>query len=228
MSSPTFRSVRRAFLAGAIVLAPLAVTVWVFSWLIGVIGGPGRQIFERLLPESWFEGNEWLWTLVAAVLALLCVTVLGYLSSYVAGRFLLGQTERIMQRVPLIGAVYKTSKQIIATFSAERRAVFEKVVLIEFPRPGCYAIGFLTSREPSEMAAASGEELWNIFVPTTPNPTSGFLVLLPRRAVTELRMSIGEGMKLIISGGAVVPPWPPAEATAADPEATASIPSARD
>ena len=86
--------------------------------------------------------------------------------------------------------------------------MFERVVLVQFPRPGSYAIGFLTGRLRSEMQDATGEELWNIFVPTTPNPTSGFLILLPRREVQELTMSIGDGMKLIISGGAVGPAWP--------------------
>ena len=108
MPSPQFRSIRSAFLSGAIVLAPLAVTLWVFKQLVEFIGGPGRQLFSYFLPEDVFGRAPWLWTLLAAVIVLLVVTLLGYLSRYVATKFLLGQTERVMQRVPLIGAVYNT------------------------------------------------------------------------------------------------------------------------
>ncbi len=218
MTQNTVRSVRRAFLAGAIVLAPLAVTVWVFVKLISFIGGPGQKLFEYILPEALFQRTEALWTFVAAVIVLILVTLLGYLSRYVAGKFMFSQAERVMRRVPLIGAVYNTSKQIIETFSVQRRAVFEKVVVVPFPRPGSYVIAFLTNRVRTEAHEVTGEDLYHVFVPTTPNPTSGFLILVPSRDVHELQMSIGEGMKLIISGGAVVPTWPRA------PAATASVP----
>lgn len=209
MAQDSVRSFRRAFFAGLIVLTPLAVTLWIFAQLINFMGGPGRKVFEQVLPEELFRGTEWLWTLASAIIVLVLITLLGYVSRYVAGKFLLGQAERMMQRVPLIGAVYNTSKQIIETFSVQRRAVFEKVVLIPFPRPDCYAIGFLTNRVSSEASEVTGEDLCHVFVPTTPNPTSGFLVLVPSRDVKELNMSIGEGMKFIVSGGAVVPVWPP-------------------
>lgn len=115
-----------------------------------------------------------------------------------------------MNRVPLINAVYNTVKQIVQTFSTQRRAVFEKVVLVPFPRTGVYAIGFLTNRARGEAQARTAEELWNVFIPTTPNPTSGFLIMVPRRDIIEMDMTIGDGMKVIISGGGVVPEWPEA------------------
>jgi uncharacterized membrane protein len=87
--------------------------------------------------------------------------------------------------------------------------MFQRVVLVEFPRPGLYSIGFVTSETVGEAQAKTKETVINVFVPTTPNPTSGFLVLVPREKVTELSMSVAEGMKLVISGGAVVPPYPP-------------------
>ena len=231
MAQETVRSIRRAFFAGAIVLTPLAVTVWVFMQLINFLGGPGRRVFERRLPEELFVGNEWLWTVAAALIAVVLITLLGYLSRYVAGKFLLGQAERVMQRVPLIGAVYNTSKQIIETFSVQRRAVFEKVVLIPFPRDGCYVLGFQTNQVRSEASEAVGDDLCHVFVPTTPNPTSGFLVLIPTRDVREMKMTIGEGMKFIVSGGAVIPPWPPpadAAARANDLRTTIVPPAAGD
>jgi uncharacterized membrane protein len=89
--------------------------------------------------------------------------------------------------------------------------MFNKVVLVEFPRKGCWTIGFLTNTVQGEAQAKSDRDVWTVFVPTTPNPTSGFLLMLPRSEIVELDMPVGEGMKMIISGGAVVPPWPAVE-----------------
>lgn len=210
MSHPLLKSVRNAFVAGVIVLTPLAVTVFVFNWLVGMVGGNYRDVFFVFVPEEFLKRRELIpvWNFLATVIVLLLVTLLGYLSRLVVARFFLGQAERLMNRVPLINAVYNTVKQIVETFSAQRRAVFEKVVLIQFPRPGMYAIGFLTSPTRGEPQARTSADLWNIFVPTTPNPTSGFLIMVPREEVVELDMTVGEGMKVIISGGGVVPPWP--------------------
>ena len=102
--------------------------------------------------------------------------------------------------------------QIVDTFGTQNKNLFNQVVLVEFPRPGIWAIGFLTNKTQGEAQAKTAEEVWTVFVPTTPNPTSGFLILFPAREITPLEMSVGEGMKMIISGGAVVPPWPAVKA----------------
>jgi uncharacterized membrane protein len=115
--------------------------------------------------------------------------------------------ERLLHTLPVVNTVYNSVKQIIETFSTQNRAVFQKVVLIQFPREGVYAIGFLTSSSRGEIRSQTDKPLKNIFIPTTPNPTSGFLVMFPEDQVKELEMSVGEGMKFIISGGAVVPEW---------------------
>lgn len=146
---------------------------------------------------------------MAATLAvLLFVTLLGYLSQYVFGKFFLSIVERTIQRIPAIGAVYNSVKQIVATFGTQNRNLFSKVVLVEFPRPGMWVIGFLTSKTQGEAQLRTTADVWTVFVPTTPNPTSGFLVMLPAASIVELEMSVADGMKMIISGGAVVPPWP--------------------
>ena len=111
----------------------------------------------------------------------------------------------MLDRVPFINTVYRTVKQIVDTFGQQEKAVFQEVVLIEYPRKRCYVLGFLTSTAMGETQANTGEHIVNIFVPTTPNPTSGFLLMLPEEDITRLKMNIAEGMKLIISGGAVVP-----------------------
>lgn len=210
MIHPLFKSIRAAFIAGIIVLAPLTVTLYVFRWLVKVVGGSYRDYFFYFVPVELLRRRELVlvWDVLATFIVLILVTMLGYLSRYVVARFFLAKAEQIMNRVPLISTVYGTVKQIVDTFSMQRRAVFERVVLVPFPRTGVYAIGFLTSRARGEAQSRTAEDLWNVFIPTTPNPTSGFLIMVPSHDIIEMDMTIGEGMKVIISGGGVVPPWP--------------------
>ena len=114
--------------------------------------------------------------------------------------------DRALGAVPLINSVYNTAKQIVQTFSTQKRAVFQKVVLVQFPRAGTFAMGFLTGQAAGEIPArADAGTLTNVFIPTTPNPTSGFLLMLPYNDVIPMQMSVADGMKTIISGGAVTP-----------------------
>lgn len=198
---------RNAFFTGALLLAPLIVTVLAFAWIIDAVGGTFRPLYMRMLPEP-LQNIPYLWELLATGVVILLVTALGYLSRYVFGKMFLSMTERAVQRIPGLGAVYNSVKQIVATFSTQNRNVFSKVVLLEFPRKGTWAIGFLTNKAQGEAQTLAGAEMWTVFVPTTPNPTSGFLVLVPREELVELEMTVGDGMKMIISGGAVLPPWP--------------------
>ncbi len=115
----------------------------------------------------------------------------------------------MLHKVPLVRGVYFTVKQVMETFSLKQQ--FHGVALVEYPRKGCYSIGFMTGTLSGAAVNLSGKFV-TVFVPTTPNPTSGFLLMLPRHEVLELEMSVGDGMKMIISGGAVVPPWPTTDA----------------
>jgi uncharacterized membrane protein len=148
---------------------------------------------------------------LATLVVIVLITTLGYLSHYVFGKVFLSLIERLLQNIPGVGAVYNSVKQIVATFGSERRNLFSKVVLVQYPRVGCWSLGFLTNTVQGEPQAKAGADIWTIFVPTTPNPTSGFLLMLPRSEVIELEMNTGDGMKMILSGGAVVPPWPAVE-----------------
>lgn len=203
-------SLRTAFLSGLLLLAPLAVTWFVFSWLIEKVGGGFRPIFFFYLPEalSGYPGVGLVLDVLTTIVVVAFITILGYVSRYVISHYFGQLTERMIHTIPGIGTVYRTVKQIVNTFSAQKRAVFEKVVLIEYPRAGSYGIGFLTNKAQGEVQARTDEEVWTIFVPTTPNPTSGFLILVPREQITMLDMSVGDAMKLVISGGTVSPPWP--------------------
>lgn len=205
---------RNAFISGALMVAPLVVTIWAFRTIIDVVGGTFRPLYESYLPES-LQRLPFFWDLVATGVVILLVTLLGYLSNYVFGKYFLSIGERLIQRIPGVGTLYNSVKQIVATFGAQNRNLFSKVVLVEFPRKGTWVIGFLTNKQQGAPPGLTGGESWTIFVPTTPNPTSGFLILVPQLDVVEREMSVGDGMKMIISGGAVIPAWPP-EVTAAE------------
>lgn len=197
---------RNAFISGALLLAPLIVTVWAFTQIIALVGGPVRLLFFDRLPGS-LRDLPFLWDVVSTVIVVLIVTLLGYVSRYVFGKYFVSIGERFMLSIPGVNAVYNTVKQIVDTFGTQNRNLFNKVVLVQFPRAGVWSLGFLTNKAQGEAQIKTAIEAWTVFLPTTPNPTSGFLLLLPRHEIVELDMTVGEGMKMIISGGAVVPPW---------------------
>ncbi len=215
-----FASLRRAFLSGVILLAPLGITLFVFNELILKIGRSFKaKIFFPVPDHILFDPELTLfWDLTATIIVVFLVTLLGFLSRYFVAKYLWSIGERLLHNLPVINTVYNSVKQIVDTFSSQNRAVFEKVVLIQFPRNGAYAIGFLTGESKEEILSKLDKPLHNIFVPTTPNPTSGFLVMIPPEDIQVLDMTVGEGMKFIISGGAVVPEWKAAPTLAEETE----------
>jgi len=208
-----FRSIRNSFIAGIVVILPLGVTIIAINFLLDRLGTPASNLLFFYLDKEWRSlpivsvGLE----VISVVFVFLLITLLGYGSRFFVGRMLLTSMERLLDRVPLINTVYRTVKQIADTFGQQNKAVFQETVLLEYPRAGSYAIGFLTSNARGEIQEKTGEHLINVFVPTTPNPTSGFLLMLPQAEITSLNMSVADGMKLIISGGVVVPPYTAAE-----------------
>ena len=202
------RKFRNAFLTGLLIFLPLGTTIFVLNFLLDLFKDPVTKLsFELgLSEESFFFGMETLLAALGLLLGIFGLTLLGFLSNYVLGRFFISTTERFLDKVPFLSTVYRSVKQIVETFGRENRAVFKAVVLIEYPRKDCWVLGFLTGDSSSDTEDIAGKKLSNVFVPTTPNPTSGFLLLLPREDVHFLDMSVGDGMKMLISGGAVVPP----------------------
>ena len=215
-----FRSIRNAFFTGIIAIFPLGVTLFVVGFLLDKLGTPASSFFFQNVDPSLKESDLLVFLMEAvsvfAVFAL--ITLLGYFSRFFLGRMMLNAFEQLLHNVPFINTVYGTVKQIVTTFSEQKKAVFQEVVLIEYPRKKCYVIGFLTSKAKGETQAATGEKIVNIFVPTTPNPTSGFLLMLPENDITRLKMSVADGMKVIISGGAVVPPEQDQPVTVTNPK----------
>lgn len=202
-----FRSLRNAFITGVVVILPLGVTIIVISFLLERLGTPASNFFFWYLDPDWRDlpAVELMLKFISVAVVFLLITLLGYLSKFFIGKIMLNSIERLLDRVPIINTVYRSVKQIVDTFSQQEKSVFQEVVLIEYPRPRCYVLGFLTGTAKGEAQKVTGEHIVNIFVPTTPNPTSGFLLMLPDSDVTRLEMSITDGIKLIISGGAVVP-----------------------
>ena len=204
-------------------LLPIAVTLVVVRWLLTQVGGSFRDYFFFYVPTKWLDNPSLsiLWDLAATLIVVVLITLLGFFSKWVLGRYFGGVAERFISNIPGVSAIYSTVKQIVTTFSSSKRSVFQKVVIIQFPRKGVYAIGFVTNDAQGEIQAKTAENILTIFVPTTPNPTSGYLALVPKAEVIELDMSIGDGMKLVISGGAVTPPYPyaPPVAVVNPPEA---------
>ena len=204
---------RRGFISGIIIFAPLGITVFVFEWIFRNAGGILRPLFQGHLPE-WLLPGSFIWDIVATLVLMALITVLGLVSHYFFGKWLIGLIDRVMHDIPGVKTVYGAVKQIIDTFGSQKSA-FSKVVLVEFPCKGTYSIGFLTNELKGEVPAKTGKDIRAVFVPTTPNVTTGFVIFVPKENITELDMTPGEGMKLVVSVGAVEPAWAQAQVSKA-------------
>ena len=202
------RRFRNAFLTGLLVFLPLGTTIFVLDFILDLFKDPALKLAIQLglREENSFFGLETLLALIGLVVGVITLTLLGYLSKYLLGKVFISTTEKVLDKVPFLNAVYRSVKQIVETFGRENRAVFKEVCLVEYPRKGCYALGFITADASSHVQEKVGDHMIYVFVPTTPNPTSGFLLLVPWEEICKLDVSVGDGMKMLISGGAVVPP----------------------
>jgi len=203
---------RANFFTGLAVVLPVVISIAVIVWLFGTVA----NITDTLLffvPRKLTHANQgaglmyWYWSLAALMLAVALISLLGVLTRYYIGKRLVALMDIVMLRVPLLNKVYSTIKQVNEAFSSGKKSSFKTVVVIEFPRAGLYSLGFLTSEQQDEVQARTREKVVCVFVPTTPNPTSGFLVLVPEEKVTKLGMSVAEGIKYIISLGSISPEY---------------------
>ena len=215
MSESRFASLRNAFLTGLLLVAPLAATIYLVKFVIGLVGGSITPLFAPYLPASLQTLPALFWDVATTILALALVTGLGYFSRLFLGQFVGALAERLIQGIPGIGGFSNSVRQFIETFGHKDRSQFSKVVLVQFPRAGAYTIGFLTNTTLGEPHAWVSGEHWSVFVPTCPSPVNGFFMYLPRSEIIELEMSVGEGMKTVLSCGAVLPHWPSANAAQA-------------
>ncbi|HVM61409.1 MAG TPA: DUF502 domain-containing protein [Verrucomicrobiae bacterium] len=194
-----WKKLRNSFFAGLLVVVPVAASALI---LLSVF----RWVTDFMLPDALRQQMLTpLYRVVALVLFVGLTTGVGWITRHVVGRRMISATEAMIGRVPLMNKTYGFMKEISHTVLSGQKTMFQRVVLVEFPRPGVYSIGFVTSETEGEAQAKTGETVINVFVPTTPNPTSGFLILVPRGQLVDLTMTVAEGMKMVISGGAVVP-----------------------
>jgi uncharacterized membrane protein len=196
-------ALRRYLVAGLLIWVPLAATVLIFSLLLGFAD---RALL--LLPQDLRESLLDLQIPgLGAILAITLLLTTGFLGANLIGRRLVHTYERILDRIPLVRSVYGSIKHFAEIVFSEDGTSFKKVLLIEYPRKGLYSLCFLTSENPLEVQHRTGEEVVTVFLPTTPNPTSGFMLFVPRRDIVELDMAVDDALKLIISLGVVVPKW---------------------
>jgi uncharacterized membrane protein len=200
--SPLAR-LRAYFLTGVIVTAPIGITAFLVWQFIAFLDTHVASLIpDRYNPESYLPFSL---PGLGLLVMLAFLTMVGFLAAGLAGRTLVHIGERLLSRMPVVRSVYSTLKQIFETVLAQSSRSFREVVLVEYPRRGIGAIGFVTGSSQDESPSSSEDELVNVFLPTTPNPTSGFLLFVPRKDLVHLDMSIEEGIKLVISGGIVGP-----------------------
>ena len=195
--------IRGYFLTGIIVTAPVGLTFYVSFLFIGFIDAKVRNVipvqyhYDNILP---FEIPG-----LGLLFVFIMLTFIGFLTAGLIGRYIIKLGERIIARLPIIRSVYGALKQIFETVLKTSSKSFREVVLIEYPRKGIWAIGFITGDTKGEVQTSLKEDIVNVFLPTTPNPTSGFLLFLPRKDLKILNMNVEEGIKMVISGGIVTP-----------------------
>jgi len=208
---------RGNFLAGLIIVAPIGLTLWLIWTVVGWVDGwvwpfvpdayHPNEVLNRILgttPENRIEVNV---RGFGVVIFLIFTMLVGWMGKGIIGRSFLGFGERLVDRTPVVRSVYNAAKQIAETVFSQRDTSFDKACLVEYPRPGIWAIAFISTDAKGEVDAklADGEPFVTVFLPTTPNPTSGFLLFLPRKDVKELDMTVEDAAKLVISAGLVYP-----------------------
>ena len=207
---------RKYIIAGLLVWLPLAITIWVLLWLLGLMDGIFSwllTITQAVLPAGADASIESLRHIPGlSVLVMVAVVLLsGVFVTNIFGQWWMRQWDRLMSRIPIVNAIYSSVKQVSDTLFSSSGNAFREAVLVQYPHAGSWTIAFVTGKPGGEVQSYLGEEHVSLYVPTTPNPTSGFFLMVPRTAVQPLRMSVDEALKYIISMGVVVPP-PPAPA----------------
>lgn len=189
---------RRYFIAGLIVFLPIAVTFSVLLWLFGILDSLMGWLFTYLIGHPVLG--------LGVVATILVIFITGALATNVLGRRVVAWFDSLMLRLPLARSIYSATKQLSDSIFAQHRAAFQRAVLIEWPRQGMYTVGFVTGEIGGRTQEIAGRRVINVFVMSTPNPTTGFLVLVPEDQVHRLDMTVEEGLKLMMSGGIVSPP----------------------
>ena len=205
--------------------APIGITLWVLTWLLGSMDGLFSLLLagtQAVLPPTTHAAIEQLRHVPGLSVIVLATLLLltGMFVTNVVGQWVARQWNRVLQNIPIVKSIYSSVKQVSDTLFSSNGNAFREAVLVQYPRAGAWTVAFVTGRPGGEVARHLGSEHLSIYVPTTPNPTSGFFLMVPRADVVALDMSVDQALKYIISMGVVVPPPtspPPARPGEADP-----------
>lgn len=197
---------KTVFLAGLLFIVPVGVTLFVLSFLFKKLD----QLFTPLLEKLFlYLGHpEYIGYHIPGlgfVLALLSIFLIGLLTKNIIGKRLVFLGEKIVEKIPFVNSLYNGAKQVIEAVASSKAGAFRQVVLVEYPRKGLYCIGLITCENRGEIQERTDGNVINVFVPTTPNPTSGYLLFVPKNELTYLDMSVEDGIKMVISGGILSP-----------------------
>ena len=212
---------RKHLITGLLVWMPLAITIWVLLWVLGIMDGLFSwmlSLSQAVLPEKAREGIEMLRGVpgLGVVVLLLVLWLTGLFVANIFGQWFVGQWDRLLHKIPIVKSIYSSVKQVSDTLFSSSGNAFREAVMVQYPRTGSWTIAFVTGTPSGEVAAHLTSPHVSVYVPTTPNPTSGFFLMMPRAEVVPLKMSVDEALKYIISMGVVAPP-PPAPPRAAAP-----------
>ena len=198
------KRLRRYIVAGILVWLPIGITIFLVRILIGLLDRTLVLIPQRYQPE---ELVGFAIPGLGIVLTILLLLIMGLLAANIVGRSMVGLWESLLERIPVVRSVYSAAKNFAEIVFSDSSQSFKKVLLIEYPQKDLYSLAFQTSSELGEVQGRTGGEVVCTFVPTTPNPTSGFIIIVPKKDVIELDMDVDEALKMIISLGVVVPSW---------------------
>ncbi len=205
------------FYTGLAIILPVVISLAIVKWLFGTVANITDLLLFFLkwdwlaIDPRWIyakDGQMFIhWSLLALCLAVALITLIGRLARHFLGKKLIQLMDYIMFNVPLLNKIYGTIKQVNTAFTSSKKSSFKQVVLVEFPKDGMYSVGFITNEQHEEIQAKIPHRVVSVFVPTTPNPTTGFLLLLSEDKVTKLDMSVADGIKFIVSLGSVAPDY---------------------
>ena len=203
---------RRYLVAGLLVWVPLFVTVLIIRFGVGLMDRTLRLLPEQYRPEILLQqlfntAEPVVIPGLGVILTLVVLLLTGVLAANFVGRAFVGGWESLLHRIPIVRSIYSGAKNFAEIVFSDSSDSFKQVLLVEYPRKGLYSLAFQTSSELGEVQGRTGEDVVCCFVPTTPNPTSGFIIIVPRKDITVLDMDVDEALKMIISLGVVVPKW---------------------
>jgi uncharacterized membrane protein len=203
-SKRLFAHIRGYFLTGVLVTAPLAITIWVTLWFLDFVDKNVTSLIPpRYNPDFYLPFQI---PGLGLVIAIVFFITIGWFARNYFGRVMIRISEYILDKMPIVRTIYGALKQIFETVMASQSQAFREVVMFEYPRKGIWVMGFVTGTTKGEVQSLTDTEVVNVFLPTTPNPTSGFLLFVPKKDLIFMKMSVEEAIKMVVSGGIITPP----------------------